>query len=143
MCLCAINEWVLYINGEKVTSSQNGFEPTTLDVANYLHEGANVICISVHNPTPMPKATLLQRDELISKLMISLLAEIEVSFDEEKLIICTDSEWDVCEAVSKDWINIDFKPELFRVDFSSQQTQAPALKNNEWSKAWERGNPPI
>jgi len=143
ICLSAINEWQLYINGEAISSSREGGVPATLDIAAYLREGENSVCVSVYNGTPMPKATLLQRDELIAELMISLIAEIEMTFGDERRIICTDREWAVCEAVSKNWTSPDFNPTVSYIDPSSRPSQAPALKANEWSEAWERGKPPM
>lgn len=143
ICIAAVNEWQLYINGGSVSSSKAGSTPITLDITSYLREGENLICVSVHNPTPMEKATLLQREELIAELMISLIAEIELTFGEEKRVICTDSEWITCEAVTNDWLSLKYDPKASYVDPITRLNQAPALNPAEWSFAWERGRPPL
>lgn len=143
ICLAAVNEWQLFINGEAVSASADGLNPTTVDVASYLREGENLIGIFVHNRTPMPGATMLSMDEPIASLMISLIAELEMLFGEEKQVVLTDSEWDTCESTVKEWNQLDFKPEVSFFDPSTHPSLAFALKPNEWSKAWERGKPPI
>ncbi len=143
ICLSAVNEWSLYINGEEIGSSRDGLNPETLDIATYLREGENAICVSVHNGTPLAKSTLLQREELIAELLISLIAEIEMTLGADRQVICTDGEWHVCESVSEDWTSLDFKPTVSYIDPSSRPNQAPALRATEWSRAWERGKPPM
>lgn len=85
----------------------------------------------------------MQRDELVAELMISLIAEIELAFGEEKRVICTDSEWITCEAVTNDWLSLEYDPKASYVDPVTRSNQAPALKPFEWSWAWERGKPPL
>lgn len=142
ICLAAINEWSLYINGQEVSSSKEGFTPTTLDIMSYLKAGKNNICVSVHNETPAPEGSLLQREELISELLTSLIAELEMTFGEEKQVIFTNEEWDVCEAVDENWTSLDFEPYSFYFD-ASRVDSAPPLEPTKWSKAWERGRPPL
>ena len=143
ICLSAINEWQIFVNCELVSSSSEGRIPKTLDISSYLRKGENLISVAVHNPTPLEKGTLLQREELISELLISLIAEIELTFGDKKQLIRTDSDWIVCESVTKDWTSIDYKPSASYVDPSARLNQAPALKPDVWSYAWERGKPPM
>lgn len=143
ICLAAINEWKLFINGVQVSLSNEGRIPQTLDISAYLREGENAVCIFVHNPTPLNNATILQREEPIAELLISLIAEIEMSFGEEKQLICTDKQWITCESATKDWIDPDFKPRANSFDPTTHPALWVALKPNEWSLAWERGKPPM
>ena len=143
ICLAAINEWKLYINGGEIASSSEGIIPESLDISAYLRRGENVVCVFVHNPTPLAKATLMEREELIASLLISLIAEIEMTFGEERQLICTDSRWVTCESAAKNWSEIDFEPHINCFDPSAQSTLAFALKSTDWSYAWERGKPPV
>jgi len=143
ICLAAIQEWTLFINGEAVASSSEGKTPETLDISKCLREGENAVCIFVHNPTPVANATILEREEPIAELLISLIAEIEMTFGEEKQLICTDSKWITCESTVKDWIKVDFKPCVNSFDPSAHSTLAFAFRPTDWSWAWERGKPPM
>ena len=143
ICLAAINEWDLCINGEEIASSKEGLVASTLDVVKYLRRGKNALCITVTNRTPLVGATILQREEPIASLMLSLLAELEIVCGDEKQVICTDGEWITCESMPGDWTNLEFDPEIPYFEASSRFNQAPALKPNEWAKAWERGKPPM
>ncbi|MBQ8408410.1 MAG: hypothetical protein IJY39_06040 [Clostridia bacterium] len=143
ICLSAVNEWSLYINGEAVCSSKEGMQPTTLDITAFLRAGENAVCVFVHNPTPLSKGTLLEKEELLPQLLISLIAEIEMNFGEERQTVCTDSQWITCESAGKDWISLDYKPAVSYIDASARSGMAPALRPTEWSWAWERGKPPM
>ena len=143
ICLAAINEWKLFVNGVQVSLSNEGKTPKTLDLSAYLREGENAVCIFVHNPTPLNNATILQREEPIAELLISLIAEIEMWFGAEKQIVCTDSQWITCESATKDWIDPDFKLQASSFDPTTHPALWFALKPNEWSFAWERGKPPM
>ncbi|MBQ1982800.1 MAG: hypothetical protein II229_06230, partial [Clostridia bacterium] len=143
ICLAAVNEWELCINGETIASSTEGLVASTIDVAKYLRKGANALCITVTNRTPLVGATILQRDEPIASLLLSLVAELEMVCGEEKQVICTDGEWITCESMPGDWTNIEFKPAVAFFEASARLNQAPALKPHEWAKAWERGKLPM
>ena len=143
ICLAAVNEWELCINGETIASSTEGLVASTIDVAKYLRKGANALCITVTNRTPLVGATILQRDEPIASLLLSLVAELEMVCGEEKRVICTDGEWITCESMPGDWTNIEFKPTVAFFEASARLNQAPSVQPNVWAKAWERGKLPM
>ena len=77
ICIAAVNEWTLWINGCQVAECTQGRTPSTVDICECLQAGENLIAVEVHNPTPMGNVNLLSVDYLPAEIMISLLAQAE------------------------------------------------------------------
>jgi len=144
ICIAAVNQWTLYVNGQLVSTCENGQEPTTVDIKNFLNPGENVIAIAVYNPTPLENYNLFTVEAFPKEILTSLLAQAEITAGGETMTLCTDKTWLVNIQTEPDWISPAFSPEGQEIDASADQVwENPDYHEGDWLYAWERGRPPL
>lgn len=141
ICLAAVNDWTLWVNGQNVTQSYDARMSTVIDIGEFLNSGENLIAISVTNKTPMEHFNLLSLDHLRPEEMISLIAQIEIETEDKTFTISTDESWEVNDNFIDGWEQPDYKTELIEshstsyIDFGNEDIR--------WTQAWKRGCPPM
>ncbi|MBE7032736.1 MAG: hypothetical protein E7406_00725 [Ruminococcaceae bacterium] len=141
ICLAAVNEWTMWINGQKVAESEDARTASFVDITEFLTAGKNLIAISVRNKTTMEHFNLLSLEYLRPEEMISLIAQAEIKVGDEFITIATDESWQVNEAYIEGWQQVSYCPEVhYRY---STNTPEFGDGDDKWSQAWKRGCPPM
>ncbi|MBN1777960.1 MAG: hypothetical protein JW811_07540 [Clostridiales bacterium] len=143
VCIAAVNRFTLYINGREAARHDSKRQPCTLDIAEHLRIGRNLIAVHVHTNTPLDSRELTQAETLPPEALASLLLQGEIHTEEETIELLSDSSWAVAAAVQPNWTNI--APETVKtVDPKTVLCHVmPGLNDTDWVWAWERGRPPI
>lgn len=143
LCIAAVNEWTLWINGTFVADGKNGMDPVTVDITDYLRRGENLFAVKVCNQTPMGHFNLLSVEELPKGEMISLLVQAELTVNGKVKTLCTDSTWEVNDRVPDGWEQPGFLTEPVKMEASSYISFGDDVSGDIWMYAWERGCPPL
>ena len=141
ICLAAVNEWTMWINGQKAAESKEGRKPSVVDITEYLTAGKNLIAISVINKTPMEHFNLLSLEYLRPEEMISLISQTEIKVGEELITIATDESWQVNEFLIEGWEKSEYNPETYLTYSTSYDMFGHGDKR--WTQGWCRGYPPM
>ena len=141
ICIAAVNEWTLYVNGTQVAQCSEGRVPSVVDICEYIKSGENLIAVKIVNETPMEHFNLLSVDDLPPEELISLLAQAEFTIDDKVTTLCTDSEWEVHDREIDGWQQPEYKPEVRDVDCTT--VLMICGENEHWLKSCERGQPPL
>lgn len=141
ICIAAVNEWSMWVNGRFVAESSEARIPSTVDIGEFLNQGENLIAIKVINKTPMEHFNLLSVDNLLPHEMISLIAQAEITVGEKKLTICTDEEWEVNDKLYEGWEQPTYSSR-FRMAHSTQVIMFGG-EDECWTQGWNRGTPPL
>jgi len=129
LCLTAVTDFSLFVNGKLAASGDDWRHPQTIDVTPFLRQGENTIAVAVKKRTP----TIEKESELVgvgmaratAETIIGLLAEGEIlTTNNQMLSITTDSSWKVFREQEERWNQEDFD-------------------DRHWFDAWERGQPPL
>lgn len=141
ICLAAVNEWTMWINGNKAAQSKDARTPSVVDITEFLTAGKNLIAISVVNKTPMEHFNLLSLEYLREEEMISLIAQAEITVGDELVTVVTDESWQVNEVYINGWENLSYSPQV-NYKYS---TNAPEFGEGDdtWTQGWKRGCPPM
>ncbi|MBQ3096729.1 MAG: alpha-L-rhamnosidase N-terminal domain-containing protein, partial [Kiritimatiellae bacterium] len=141
ICIAAVNEWKMWINGKAVAESIDARKPSVIDIANHLTSGENVIAVEVVNHTPMEHFNLLSLDTLPPEEMISLIAQAEITVNGDTLTLCTDEEWLVNDHYFEGWQELSYKPTV-HIAHSTNEMMFGG-EDARWTQCWERGRPPM
>lgn len=143
ICIAAINEWTLWVNGEEVAALVDGKNPSTVDITDYMTAGENVFAVEVKNKTPLRGPNLFSVEELPPEVMTSLLAQAEITVNGENITICTDKEWIANEQEIEGWQQPSYCPKVHFVQASAGHVWTNDIILGAWIHAWERGCPPL
>lgn len=89
--ISADNAFMLFINGKKVGKGDNFNQPTTVEVAEFLHAGENVLAVAATNEGDAPNPA-------------GLIAALQVTFDQgEPLVVATDDKWKATAEKQENW----------------------------------------
>ncbi len=142
VCIAAVNEFTLYINGTKVSRYVSDSEAIVVELGDFLAKGDNLIAIHVHNDHPFMGSNIAEAETLPKDRLISLLLEGEIKCENSRIPLISDSSWIVCEEERIDWMLPEMDYENHAVVHDSSKYISPANKN-EWLYAWERGKLPL
>jgi len=92
VCISAINEAELYVNGIKAGRFVSNGQPGTFEIASYLNAGRNLIAVHVHNETPASDEWAQVR-EIPKGRLTSLLLEGDIVCGGKKIPLETDESW--------------------------------------------------
>lgn len=143
ICIAAINEWTLWVNGKQVQERVDAKEPSIVDITDYMADGENVFAIQVRNETPLRGPNLFSVEELPTEIMTSLLVQAEITVKGETITLCTDKEWIVNEQMIEGWQQSDYRPKVHFVQASAGHVWTNDIIPGVWLHAWERGCPPM
>ncbi|MBQ9737071.1 MAG: hypothetical protein IJV86_01545 [Clostridia bacterium] len=145
ICIVAVNEFEMWINGKFVAKSDNPRIPVSVDIAEFMTAGKNLIAIHVKNQTPMAGLNLLSVDTLPVEQLTSLLAQAEFVVDGETITLCTDKDWETNDTFCEGWETPEFETQLFDVSSSAclTYTWPQSCAEGKWTRSWERGCPPL
>ncbi|HHV97851.1 MAG TPA: hypothetical protein GXX37_15570 [Clostridiaceae bacterium] len=145
LCIVAVNNFTLYVNGQKVCSHISNRNPIEVDIAKYLQKGKNLMAVHVHNHIPLPGKNVCEDETLPPERIISLLLEGTILTANQQQIIKSDGSWIVCRTPGDDWykIDIDIEANARHLDPKTCTSFGKGAPDHVWLYAWERGRPPI
>ncbi|MGI5894056.1 MAG: glycosyl hydrolase [Candidatus Merdivicinus sp.] len=143
ICIAAVQEWTLWINGKKAVQSAQGLEPMQADLSGCFTEGENLLAIQVHNPKPLSDHNVCSAETLPPDRLTSLLLQVEICSGDDILRIISDSSWIVSDSVPDGWDQLSYQPHVRHLDASACSSFGDGARQGEWLEAWERGCPPL
>ena len=145
ICMAAVNEYELFINGNLVCQSQNNSVPETVDICRYLTVGENLLAVHVHNENNLAVGELNSIDYLPQGRMISLLLEGEIETETGTVRVESDESFIVCDRLQEGWnqLQADFEAQARRINHSASGGIVRFDRDGMWVNAWSRGNLPL
>ena len=148
VCIAAVNEFTLYVNGKEVSSKvESNQQPHEIDISAYLTTGDNLLAVHVHNHTPYRGSLDFNSvEELPPDRLITLLLQCEIAMQNgETITLGSNESWIVSNRHTQGWHNPggDYEPKAYYCDASAHQSQGRGAAHGEWIYAWERGAVPI
>lgn len=142
VCVAAVNEFTLYVNGIYVIKQVSQFKPVIIPIAQYMKAGDNLFAIHVHNETPFKSPNFAEEENVPKDRMISLLFEGEFQCGLKKISLSSDSTWIVSGTEMYDWMKPKEQYEEDAIIYDASKYIPPA-KGTQWLYAWERGKLPL
>lgn len=145
LCIAAVNDFELYINGKKAHSGTGWRRPAVCDVEEYLSPGKNLIAVRVSNPTPVQGKNMLEAETFNPDTLTSLLLEGRIETAAGVVEVYSDKSWVTCSALNEGWQTWDLPAEAHaeEVDVKSISFPWGMEYPSKWIFAWERGAPPL
>jgi hypothetical protein len=145
ICVAAVNEYEIYINGILTCKSTGWRKPSVYDITGYIKDGINLIAAKVTNNTPVQGKNMLETEQLNPDTLTSLILEGYIETENCKIEIETDNTWITCSAFNQGWESLELDAEENAVNINVKEISFPwGIENREkWIYAWERGTPPI
>lgn len=143
VCVAAVNEFTLYVNGTEIAAVKSDGRPCELELGETLRKGRNLLAVRVHTDTPLDGRELTEAETIPPDAPASLLLQGDIITAGGAVEVFSDSSWAAACAVSQGWetaepdgiLTVDPKRVLCHVQ--------PGLKDTDWVWAWERGKPPM
>ncbi len=142
LCIAAVNEFSLYVNGTEVIKTVSNCEPIIVEIGDFLKRGDNLIAIHVHNENPFMGFNIAEAETLPKDRMISLLVEGSILCEGGQFQLISDSSWIVTAKEMVNWMLPDMDYDQEALDHDASKYIPPA-KEDEWLYAWERGKLPL
>ena len=143
LCIAAVNEFELYVNG-KFAGKGNGWNPpAVLDIADFLTGGTNLLAVKVNNDRHIPGVNVLEAETLPADGLTSLLLQGSVEGDGCSADLSTNSSWISSDCLHDQWESpgMDYEKTAARVDVTREKSFG--AKSGIWIFCWERGLPPL
>lgn len=143
VCLAAINEYTLYVNGKALSCGKSGGAPVSTDIAGALRKGRNCIAVHIHNDNPSNSFSAIH--EVPKERITAFLFQAEIRIGERKTELLSDGSWIVTNRFHEGWQNLeaDYEDRAYFADATHASTFWQGAKEGQWLYAWERGTPPV
>lgn len=144
LCIAAVNEYTLYINGELVRKDVSNMVPETIDVTPYLKVGENLVAVHVHNEKP-GDVQYLSIDYLPHDRMISLLMEGNIKTQNGCIKLVSDESFLVCDTLWEEWNQLETNYENIaeKINYAASEHSYRLNQDGKWVYAWSRGELPL
>ena len=145
LCIAAVNEYELYVNGALVRRAESCGKPETVDICSFLKTGKNLIAVHVHNEKNLARGELNSVDYLPEDRLISLLAEGSAETAGDTVHIKSDESFLVCDRLHEGWNlpECDFETGARRINQSASGGIVRFDRDGMWVNAWSRGDLPL
>lgn len=143
ICIAAVGQWTLWVNGTEAAHSDSGLEPSQLEIARLLQAGNNLMAVQVHNPNPIRDSNICSVEVLPTDRLTSLLCEAEIQDGKDLIRIASNSSWAVSDMPKEGWEQLAFHPQIRHMEASGCRSFGDGASSGEWLEAWERGCPPL
>ncbi len=140
ICLAAVKQYTLYINGILAGQGRSDGQAVTLEVSPYFHKGDNLIAVWVQNDTPAVEDSFTAVEVLDPGKIISLLLQAEIRMGEESVTITSDNSWLVSLEAEKGWETEAEDPQAAKINYTKLTNLS---QRRGWLYAWERGSLPL
>lgn len=146
LCVAAVNDCEIYLNGALLASLQDCRAGVTLEFGAQLLEGENLLAVHVHCAHPLHSRNVCEADRLPPERIASLLLQAEVITTAGTVNLETGEDWIVTSASDESWRDpaADCEASARYVDAAECRGFAlPGIQSSDWLFAWERGRPPM
>lgn len=145
ICIAAVNEYELFINGKLVHKAYSGACPETIDICQFLTCGNNLIAVHVHNEKCLARGDLNGIDYLPKDRLISLILEGEIQTLDKTITFKSDESFIVCNRLHDNWNKLEANYELEAQKLNHTGSAVSFNPNliGKWVNAWSRGELPL